>query len=246
MNWKVAALYRFVPLADLPALQADIRDVCAANGVFGTLLLAPEGINGTIAAAPDALDTVISMLDRLCGVRAGELKYSSASEQPFKRLKVRLKKEIITMRAPEADPTKIVGEYVTAEDWNTLITDPEVVLLDTRNDYEVACGTFAGAVNPDIQTFTGFKNFVQDNLDPAKHRKIAMFCTGGIRCEKASSYMRAHGFENVYHLKGGILQYLETIPADQSQWQGTCFVFDDRMALGHGLEEDERIEAATP
>ena len=240
MNWKVAALYRFVPLDDLPALRAAVQKFCAENGVFGTLLLAPEGINGTIAAPPDRMDTVIDRLDALCGVRQGELKYSTASKQPFKRLKIRLKKEIITMRAPEADPSRLAGTYVEARDWNDLLSDPDVVLLDTRNDYEVECGTFAGAVDPRIQTFTGFKDYVQQNLDPQKHKKIAMFCTGGIRCEKASAYMRAHGFDTVYHLKGGILKYLETVPADQSLWRGNCFVFDERDALGHGLSEEER------
>lgn len=240
MSWKVAALYRFVPLDDLPALRAEVQEFCAENGVYGTLLLAPEGINGTIAAAPDRMDAVIDRLDALCGVKAGELKYSTASKQPFKRLKIRLKKEIITMRAPEADPSRLAGTYVEAQDWNALIADPEVVLLDTRNDYEVECGTFAGAIDPRIQTFTGFKDYVQHNLDPQKHKKIAMFCTGGIRCEKASAYMRAHGFETVYHLKGGILKYLETVPADRSLWRGSCFVFDERDALGHGLAEQER------
>lgn len=239
MEWTVAALYRFVRLDDLPALRAQINDACAAAGVYGTLLLAPEGINGTIAApTAQAMDDIIALLDRLCGVTQGELKYSAAAAQPFKRLKVRLKKEIITMHAPEADAATMAGTYVAPDDWNALLADPDVLLVDTRNDYEVEFGTFAGAVNPDIQTFTGFKDYVQNNLDPAKHKKVAMFCTGGIRCEKASAYMRAHGFENVYHLKGGILKYLETVPADQSLWQGTCFVFDERIALGHGLAQD--------
>lgn len=240
MTWKVAALYRFVALTDLPAHKAAVLDACAAAGICGTLLIAPEGVNGTIAGEPAALDRVIDLLDTRFGVRQGELKFSEAQDKPFVRLKIRIKKEIITMRAPEADPTRLAGQYVKPRDWNALLADPDVVLIDTRNDYEVASGTFTGAINPDIATFTGFKNFVQDNLDPAQHKKIAMFCTGGIRCEKASAYMRAHGFDEVYHLQGGIIQYLEDVPPEQSLWRGSCFVFDDRGALGHGLSEEER------
>lgn len=237
--WTVAALYRFVKLTDLPALQAEIKAVCEDNDIYGTLLIAPEGINGTIGGIGEKLDAIIETLDRLCGVRSGELKYSSSTGKPFLRMKVRLKKEIITMAAPEADPTKLVGTYVEAEDWNALIADPDVTLIDTRNDYETAVGIFKGAIDPNIQKFTDFKDYVSKEMDPARQKKVAMFCTGGIRCEKASSYMLAHGFEEVYHLKGGILKYLETIPADQSQWDGECFVFDRRVAVGHGLTEGE-------
>lgn len=235
--WTVAALYRFVSLTDLPALQAEIKAACDDNDICGTLLIASEGINGTIGGIGEKLDAVIDLLDRLCGVRGGELKYSSSTGKPFLRMKVRVKKEIITMAAPEADPTKLVGTYVEPEDWNALIADPDVTLIDTRNDYETAVGIFKGAVDPDIQKFTDFKNFVAKKMDPEKQKKIAMFCTGGIRCEKASSYMLAHGFEEVYHLKGGILKYLETIPENQSAWNGECFVFDRRVAVGHGLTE---------
>ncbi len=235
--WTVAALYRFVALEKLPALQAEIKAACEALGICGTLLLAPEGVNGTIAGEGENLTKIVDLLDRLLGVRQGELKYSEASKKPFLRLKVRVKKEIITMAAPEANPTKQVGTYVEPQDWNALIADPDVTLIDTRNDYETAVGIFKGAIDPNIQTFTQFKNYVAENMDPARQKKVAMFCTGGIRCEKASSYMLAHGFEEVYHLKGGILKYLETIPADQSQWEGDCFVFDRRVAVGHGLEE---------
>lgn len=235
--WTVAALYRFVELAALPALQAEIKTACVENDICGTLLIAPEGINGTIAGIGEKMDNIIALLDRHMGVTKGELKYSHATEKPFLRMKVRIKKEIITMAAPEADPTKLVGTYVAPRDWDALCADPDVTLLDTRNDYETAVGIFKGAINPNIQKFTDFKDYVANNLDPAKHKKIAMFCTGGIRCEKASSYMLAHGFEEVYHLQGGILKYLETIPADQSQWDGECFVFDRRVAVRHGLEE---------
>lgn len=236
--WIVAALYRFVAIADLPALQAEVKKACVQNDVCGTLLLAPEGVNGTIAApSAEAMENIIALLDARLGVKSGELKYSSAEDKPFRRMKVRLKKEIITMKAPEADPTKLVGTYVTPENWNALIADPDVTLIDTRNTYETAVGIFKGAIDPQIQTFTQFKDYVANNMDPAKHKKVAMFCTGGIRCEKASSYMLAHGFEEVYHLQGGILKYLETVNPQDSKWEGDCFVFDRRVAIGHGLEE---------
>jgi len=237
MNWKVAALYRFTALDDLPALQAELKELCTDEGICGTLLIAPEGINGTIAGEESALDRVVEALDLRLGIRRGELKFSSASEKPFMRMKVRIKQEIVTLRAPEANPAQQVGTYITPEDWNDLINDPDVVLLDTRNSYETQIGIFEGAVDPQIDTFTQFKDFVAEKMDPARDKKVAMFCTGGIRCEKASSYMLAQGFEEVYHLQGGILKYLETIPADQSRWQGECFVFDKRVAVGHGLSE---------
>ncbi|MEM6812094.1 MAG: rhodanese-related sulfurtransferase [Pseudomonadota bacterium] len=235
--WTVAALYRFVALQNLPELQREIREVCDNFNICGTLLIAPEGINGTIAGQGRKIDIIIDTLDKMAGIRQGELKFSHAEEKPFRRIKVRLKKEIITMKAPEADPTKNVGEYVEAEDWNDLINDPEVTLIDTRNTYETAVGIFKGAIDPKIETFTEFKDFVKEKMDPTKQKKVAMFCTGGIRCEKASSYMLAHGFEEVYHLKGGILKYLENIPAEKSEWEGDCFVFDRRVAVGQDLKE---------
>lgn len=235
--WKIAALYRFVALKDLPKLQAEIKTVCDENDICGTLLIAPEGINGTIAGQGKVIENIVDFLDKVAGIQLGELKYSSAEERPFRRMKVRLKKEIVTLKAPEADPTKQVGTYVTPENWNDLINDPEVTLIDTRNDYETAVGIFKGAIDPDIETFTEFKDYVHNNMYPKKQKKVAMFCTGGIRCEKASSYMLAHGFEEVYHLQGGILKYLEEIPAEQSQWEGDCFVFDRRVAVGQDLEE---------
>lgn len=237
MNWKVAALYYFTVLDDLPKLQAATKEFCLAHDIWGTLLIAPEGINGTIAGAPDNLDKVMGFLDEHYGIMKGEVKFSNADEKPFTRMKVRLKKEIVTLRAPEADPTKSVGTYIEPENWNDLINDPNVITVDTRNLYETKIGIFKGAIDPEIDTFTEFKDYVSENLDPKKDKKVAMFCTGGIRCEKASSYMLAQGFENVYHLKGGILKYLETIPADESLWEGSCFVFDKRVAIDHGLKE---------
>ena len=246
MSYKVAALYKFTPITDIESLRSDIYAFCEANApsICGTLLLAPEGINGTIGAHPDDMDKIIAFLDdRLqilqSGNTIGEFKYSHASERPFNKFKVRPKKELITLRKPEADPNQQVGQYVSPEDWNDLINDPEVLLVDTRNDYETKVGIFDGAIDPNMKIFTEFPDWVEQNLDPAKHKKVAMFCTGGIRCEKASAYMLAHGFENVYHLKGGILKYLETIPADQSKWKGDCFVFDKRVAVGHGLKEGD-------
>ena len=237
MTWTVAAFYRFVALGDLAFLQGAARCICEAAGACGTLLIAPEGVNGTIAAPGGALAPAVESLDRLFGIRRGELKFSAATEKPFARLKVRLKREIITLKAPEADPVLRAGTYVEPADWNRLIADPDVLLLDTRNRYETSVGTFAGAVDPGIDTFTQFKGFVERALDPARHRKVAMFCTGGIRCEKASAFMRAKGFESVFHLKGGILRYLEEVPREESRWKGACYVFDGRVAVGHGLAE---------
>jgi UPF0176 protein len=241
MTYKVAALYQFASLPDFRDLKEPLQRACMDLQIKGTLLLAPEGINGTVAGSPDSIDRLIheflngdlfaGRLDNL------ELKFSTAAEMPFRRLKVRLKKEIVTLGDPAADPTERVGTYVSAADWNALLEAPDVVLLDTRNDFEVEMGTFDGAIDPKIKSFGEFKDFVGSRLDPAKHKKVAMFCTGGIRCEKASSYMLAKGFEEVYHLKGGILKYLEEVPEARSRWNGDCFVFDERIALGHGLVE---------
>lgn len=241
--YKIAALYRFVPLDDIPALRAELYAFTEASApsMCGTLLLAPEGINGTIAAYPADLDAMVAFLDARLGVNvdeaACELKFSSAAAKPFNRFKVRPKKELITLRQPDANPHARVGEYVEPADWNDLINDPDVILVDTRNNYETKVGIFEGAIDPDMKEFTEFPDWVEANLDATKDKKIAMFCTGGIRCEKASSYMLAQGFENVYHLKGGILKYLEAVPAESSKWDGECFVFDQRVAVGHGLEE---------
>ncbi|BEV46899.1 rhodanese-related sulfurtransferase [Afipia carboxidovorans] len=241
MPYKVAAFYQFTPLPDFEQLREPLRSMCAALDIKGIILLAAEGINGTVAGSAVAIDALMKQIEHgaLFGGRIDnlELKFSTALEMPFNRMKVRLKKEIVTIKDGATDPTQQVGTYVDAADWNDLITQPGMVLLDTRNAFEVEMGTFEGAVDPDISSFSEFKDFADRTLDPARDKSIAMFCTGGIRCEKASSYLLSRGFENVFHLKGGILKYLETIPEAQSRWKGECFVFDQRVALGHGLTE---------
>jgi UPF0176 protein len=240
MPLKVAALYQFVSLPDVRDLREPLRALCDAHAIKGTILLAREGINGTIAGSDEAIDALIAEIrdGALFGRRLDnlELKFSITPVMPFKRMKVRLKKEIVTLGDGATDPTKRVGTYVDAADWNALIADSDTLVIDTRNDFEVEMGTFEGALNPKLSRFGEFRDYAARELDAAKHRKIAMFCTGGIRCEKASSYLLARGFTEVYHLKGGILRYLETVPEADSRWTGACFVFDDRVALGHGLK----------
>ena len=239
MPLKVAALYQFVALPDFRELREPLRALCAGLAIKGTILLAHEGINGTLAGADEAIDALIRELRHgsLFGGRLDnlELKYSTADEMPFQRLKVRLKKEIVTLGDRATDPTRQVGIYVDPADWNALIADEDTLVIDTRNAFEVAMGSFDGAVDPKLSRFGEFRDYVARALDPGRHRKIAMFCTGGIRCEKASAYLLARGFPEVYHLKGGILNYLEKIPEADSRWRGDCFVFDERVALGHGL-----------
>ena len=235
--FAVAAFYQFGALPHYRDVQAPLRDTCARLGVKGIALLADEGVNGTMAGSRAAMEEVLETIHRLTGFKKIDHKWSSAKEMPFLRLKVRLKKEIVTLGVEGVDPNQRVGTYVSPEDWNEVISDPEVVLIDTRNHEEVRIGTFAGAIDPLTRSFSQFPDYVKTHLDPAKHKKVAMFCTGGIRCEKASSYMLQQGFEEVYHLKGGILNYLEKVPAEDSLWQGECFVFDRRIALGHGLVE---------
>jgi UPF0176 protein len=242
-KYLTAALYKFVELPNFVALQPNIHEACMAYHIKGTILLAREGINGTIAGKPDDIHAVLHFL-RTDPIFEGkfvdlEHKESYADEHPFYRMKVKLKKEIVTMGVPSVNPNNTVGTYVKPEDWNALISDPDVILLDTRNDYEVHIGTFKGAIDPKTTTFREFPKYVAKNLDKTKHKKVAMFCTGGIRCEKASSYMLEQGFDEVYHLQGGILKYLETVPEEQSLWQGECFVFDQRVAVKHGLEVGE-------
>jgi len=243
MPCKVAAFYQFAPLPDFRELREPLRELCASLRLKGSVLLACEGINGTLAGSGEAIEELVEEMGRgeLFGGRLDnlELKFSAASAMPFRRLKIRLKKEIVTLGSTEIDPTRQVGIYVDPADWNELIAAPDTLLIDTRNAFEVAMGTFQGAVDPGIRSFGQFKDFTARHLDPAKHRKIAMFCTGGIRCEKASSYLLSLGFAEVYHLKGGILKYLESIPETQSRWRGECFVFDERVALGHGSRERE-------
>jgi UPF0176 protein len=247
MPLKVAALYQFAALPDFRALREPLRALCSGLGLKGSVLLAHEGINGTVAGTVDGIDAFIAELQHgpLFGGRLDnlELKFSEAAQMPFQRLKVRLKKEIVTLGDNTVDPTRRVGTYVDAADWNALIASPDTLLLDTRNAFEVAMGTFKGALDPKIASFGQFKDFAARHLDPTKHRRIAMFCTGGIRCEKASAYLLAQGFAEVYHLKGGILRYLEEMPAQDSRWRGECFVFDERVALGHGLRERKRESA---
>ncbi|HEU0117486.1 MAG TPA: rhodanese-related sulfurtransferase [Alphaproteobacteria bacterium] len=236
MTYTVAALYRFTPIPDTGALRATLKDAFTRLEICGTLLVASEGINGTLAApSTQAIDEMLALLAQHTGLSRDEVKFSEAPEKPFNRLKIRLKREIITFKQPQADVNTLCGEYVEARDWNALIADPEVVVLDARNAYETCVGVFDRALDPNIEQFTDFASYVRENLDPTKHKKVAMYCTGGIRCEKASAFMRAEGFENVYHLKGGILKYLEEVPAEESKWQGECYVFDRRVAVGHGL-----------
>lgn len=235
-NIVVAALYHFTPLEDLEAHQARLMGALSANGVKGTLLLAPEGVNGTIAGTREGIDAALTAVRALPGCAALDHKESHADEQPFLRTKVRLKKEIVTMGVQGIDPTAAVGTYIKPEEWNEVISDPETILIDTRNDYEVGIGTFEGAINPHTESFrefpAWFDKFRKDN--PGK--RIAMFCTGGIRCEKSTAYALSKGANDVVHLKGGILKYLEHVPEEKSLWNGECFVFDGRVSVRHGLE----------
>jgi UPF0176 protein len=241
MPLKVAAFYQFARLPDYRELREPLRAICAEPELKGSILLAQEGINGTIAGTADAIDGLVDELQHgpLFGGRLDdlELKFSQAATMPFQRLKVRLKKEIVTLGDANVDPTRQIGIYVEPAAWNALIAEPDTLVIDTRNAFEVAMGTFEGAIDPGISSFGEFKEFAAQKLDPARHRKIAMFCTGGIRCEKASSFLLARGFGEVYHLKGGILKYLEGVSEHESRWRGECFVFDERVALGHGLRE---------
>ena len=237
----VAALYHFTPFADPAAIRGPLLSLCEEVGTRGTLLLAREGINGTIAGSENAIAQVLGHIRALPGCADLEVKFSYADQMPFNRMKVRLKKEIVTMGEPDIDPTLSVGHYVDVQDWNALISDPDTIVIDTRNDYEVAIGTFKGAVDPETASFRDFPEWFRENRDELLEgkKKVAMFCTGGIRCEKSTSFLRKEGIDDVYHLKGGILKYLEEVPADQSLWDGECFVFDERVSVGHGLEQGD-------
>jgi len=239
-HFLIAALYKFVRLPDYEALREPLLTFCQASQVKGTLLLAQEGINGTIAGPEAGIRAVIEYLRRDPRLHALSYKESWAEKPPFYRMKVKLKREIVTMGQPNVHAASMAGTYVKPDEWNRLVDDPEVVVVDVRNDYEVSIGTFAGAVNPHTTSFSEFPHWVQSQMAGggllAKKTKVAMFCTGGIRCEKSTAYLRSRGFDEVYHLEGGILKYLETVPAEDSRWQGECFVFDERVAVRHGLE----------
>ena len=232
----VAALYCFVKIKNTAKIRKILLELSNELDIKGTLLLASEGVNGTVSGSREAVDKLILQLAKLVDLTKIEYKESFAYSNPFLRMKVKLKKEIVTLGVSGVDPTTCVGKYISPHDWNDLLQDPEVLVIDTRNDYECAIGTFKGAVDPKTTTFRQFPEFVADNIAPNKFKKVAMFCTGGIRCEKASSYMLQQGFSEVYHLKGGILKYLEEISPEESLWQGECFVFDERVAVKHGLE----------
>ncbi len=235
--YVVCALYKFVSLPDYEQLRQPLLDFMLEQDVKGTLLLASEGINGTVAGSREAIDALLAYLRQDPRLKDLSWKESFDTIEPFYRTKVKLKKEIVTMGVEGIDPLRVVGTYVKPQDWNALISDPDVVLVDTRNDYEVEIGTFRGALNPNTTTFREFPDYVKQNLDPQKHKKVAMFCTGGIRCEKSTAYLKEQGFDQVFHLEGGILQYLQDVPPEQSMWEGECFVFDNRVTVNHLLEK---------
>ncbi|MEY1557315.1 rhodanese-related sulfurtransferase [Yoonia sp. R2331] len=234
--YTIAALYHFTRFEDPAAIRPGLIEACATHGISGTLLLAGEGINGTIAGSRAGIDAILGYIRALPGCAALEHKESQSDTPPFHRMKVRLKKEIVTMGQPQVKPADGTGHYVDPADWNELIQSPDVAVIDTRNDYEVAIGTFDGAVDPHTKSFGEFPAWWEENKDRFHNKKIAMFCTGGIRCEKSTNFLKGQGVDEVYHLKGGILKYLEEVPEDDSTWQGECFVFDARVSVGHGLE----------
>lgn len=235
----VCAMYKFVTLNDYQEIKPKLLKVMEDNKIKGTLLLATEGINGTVAGTREGINALLKWLkadERLSDI---SYKESFTEDMPFNRTKVKLKKEIVTMGVEGIDPKQVVGTYVEPKDWNALISDPDVILVDTRNDYEFQVGTFENAVNPVTDTFREFPQYVKDNMDPSKHKKVAMFCTGGIRCEKSTAYMKEQGYDEVYHLKGGILKYLEDVPEEETMWKGECFVFDERVTVNHKLEQGQ-------
>lgn len=239
MKTVVAALYHFASLDDFKDIREPLQTFCDERDIKGSLLLASEGINGTVAGSRQAIDALLTFLRDDPRLEALEHKESYTDNKPFYRMKVKLKKEIVTLGIDGVNPNVCVGTYVNPQDWNAIISDPEVLVLDTRNDYEYEIGTFKGAIDPKTDTFREFPDYVEKNCNPKKHKKVAMFCTGGIRCEKASSFMLQQGYEEVFHLKGGILKYLEEVSEEDSLWEGECFVFDDRTAVKHGLNQGE-------
>ena len=236
-HYVVCAMYKFVQLDDFEALREPLLATLKQLDICGTLLLAREGINGTVAGSRRSIDQLLGWFKQYPALAEIDHKESYTSKRPFLRTKVKLKKEIVTMGVEGIDPNQVVGTYVKPEQWNDLISDPDVLLVDTRNDYEVKVGTFENAINPNTTNFREFPQYVQEHLDPARHKKVAMFCTGGIRCEKSTAYLKEQGFEEVYHLQGGILKYLEEVPEEESLWRGECFVFDDRVTVDHQLEK---------
>lgn len=239
--YRIAALYRFTPFDDPSDIVARLRDAADSVGTVGTLLVAPEGINGTVAGTQAGLEHLLSAIRALPGCADIEIKESWSDERPFARMKVRLKREIVTMKQPQVRPAEGTGHYVSPKDWNDLIQQDDVVVIDTRNDYEVAIGTFSGAIDPETRSFGEFPDWWRANADKFQGKTVAMFCTGGIRCEKSTNFLLGEGVKDVHHLQGGILKYLEEVPADQSLWNGACFVFDRRVSVGHGLEEGPHI-----
>ncbi|MBY4636342.1 rhodanese-related sulfurtransferase [Sphingopyxis sp. XHP0097] len=237
MSFTVAALYRFAPFDDPAALRAPLLALCEERGIKGTLLLAREGVNGTIAGTGEGVAAVVDHIHALPGCADLDVKYSAAAAMPFGRMKVRLKKEIVTMKVPGVDPAREVGAYVAPAEWNAVVDDPDTVVIDTRNDFEVGYGSFDGAVNPHTKSFGDFPGWWRANADQFAGKRIAMFCTGGIRCEKSTAFLKSEGVDDVVHLKGGILAYLEQVPETESRWHGSCFVFDERVSVGHGLVE---------
>jgi len=237
--FRVAALYRFARLDGHEALRSPLAAFCCARGIKGTLLLASEGMNGTVAGSAEAICELVAHLQALPGMAGLDVKYSHAADMPFHRMKVRLKREIVTMGVEGIDPAMSAGTYIEPSEWNALISDPDTVVIDTRNAYEVSLGSFRGALDPQTASFRQFPGWVDEHRANLEGRKVAMFCTGGIRCEKATAYVKALGIEEVFHLRGGILKYLEEVPQAESLWQGECFVFDERVSVSHGLEEGE-------
>ncbi|SFV80104.1 Rhodanese domain protein UPF0176 [hydrothermal vent metagenome] len=237
--FTVCALYQFVRLDDFEAFRTPLRELMVELEVKGTILLALEGLNGTISGSKASIDGVVQFLQDDVRFDNLEIKFSHSETTPFKRLKVKLKKEIVTLGVEHIDPLSSVGTYIAPQDWNALISDPDVVLIDTRNNYEYEIGSFKGAINPNTETFREFPTYTKDNLEQYRGKKVAMFCTGGIRCEKSTAYLKSQGFDTVYHLQGGILKYLEEMDEEQSLWEGECFVFDDRVAVKHNLEQGQ-------
>lgn len=236
MTWVIATFYKFVPLSEPEVLRAELLERCLSWGLRGTILLATEGLNATVAGDRQGIDQLLAWLYQHPEIGPFTHQEATATHPPFERMKVKLKREIVTLGRPDINPAhQAIGTYVDPQTWNQVISDPEVVVIDARNDFEVKLGTFQGAENPQTQAFRDLPDYVATHLDPAQHKKVAMFCTGGIRCEKATAYLRSQGFEQVYHLKGGILNYLKTVPEETSLWHGDCFVFDDRVAVDHQL-----------